>query len=311
MADKKDGKGAKAFENIAPLLGLATTLGTAIPGLKKPKRSSASTTAARLTQHKAASAAVGASQTGHGATRGLNLRSGLRAAGKVAQEGALAAAAAADLDETRFAKETTARNERLASFGKDLGEMTGAIGTGIAESRQAKQAEGAEADAAALEVAQQQAQASMPGIDEVMGIDPATGLPVNAAAQVQQQELVEQEVGPGPNLDQIEIDETGDAVPVGMDLDELAIGVDPIYAEMGLANKEQLYGLVPELNFQLRQENLALDEMTRQGIQPSRIYAQLSRLQNLPAVRELHKTAAASQFQGQHDQVMGDARGQQ
>ena len=305
MADEKKStkseKATKGFENLAPLVGLAASIGTSIPGLKKAKRGSAAVSAARNTQRRAAGAVIGGSQGGFGASRGLALRSGLRAASNIAQAGAVTAAAAASSDEAQFQKDKDARNARLAQFGKDTGAAAAGIGEGIVKSRQADSAAKAEAEAQALEMQQEQAQKQLPGIDEVLGIDPATGLPTEAAAL--QGEEIQQELEPDlpRGLDVEQPDEAGEVQEPVIDVNdpEVAIGVDPLYNELGLAGKEALYSIAPELNLQLRQENYALDELTRQGMNIERLYAKLARLQNLPAVRALHQNAAQESIQQQ------------
>jgi hypothetical protein len=107
---------------IPSLIGMGTTIGTAIPGLKKPKRSDASASSIRELQPQIAGAAVGASQTGHGASRGLNLREGLRSAGTLVAKVAGEGAAAIDADERRYNEQMDARNERVAKFGAAIGE---------------------------------------------------------------------------------------------------------------------------------------------------------------------------------------------
>ena len=107
---------------VPSLIGMGTTIGTAIPGLKKPKRSDASASQVRKAQSAVAGAAIGGSQTGHGASRGLNIRSGLRSAGELVGKAAAAGADAADKDEQRYQAQLDARNARVASFGSAIGE---------------------------------------------------------------------------------------------------------------------------------------------------------------------------------------------
>lgn len=279
-------KASKAFENLAPLLGLGASLGAQVPGLRKAKKRDTAQKAARDTSMKAAGAAVGASQTGFGASRGLALRSGLRAAANIARQGAFAAQQGAEADEARYVAERDARNQRLAQFGKDVGDMAGQIGTGIVESRQAKEAEAAAGQEAERKLQIQQMQAMMPSMEDVLGIDPVTGLPAQQAPQeAAPQELQEIPVGAGPGLDQL--DEYGEPMdgqmlPEPPGLDEL--GMDPALAELGIADKETLYSIAPELELQHRLENLALDEAYRTGTNINRIYARLRRLQNQPAI---------------------------
>ena len=62
--------------------------------------------------------------------------------------------------------------------------------------------------------------------------------------------------------------------------------MDPALAELGIADKETLYSIAPELELQHRLENLALDEAYRTGANINRIYGRLRRMQNQPAIDE-------------------------
>ena len=286
-----DSKVTKAFENLAPLFGLGAKLGAAIPGLRKPKQDNASQRAALETSKRAAGAAVGASQTGFGASRGLSLRTGLRAATNIAREGAGAAAKGADLDQKRFDKRTDERNARLATFGSDVADMGAQLGQGIVESRQAKEAGAAEAARAEQEARIQAMQAAMPSMEDVLGIDPITGLKRTSTGEQAQPQalspLEEIQVGQGPGLD--ELDQYGEYPTEGsQQIGEVPsmgdITMDPALAQLGVADKETLYSIAPELELQHRLENLALDEAYRTGTNINRIYARVRRLQQLPAI---------------------------
>lgn len=112
---------------IPGLLGIGTAIGTAIPGLKKPKRTTASGDVVTKLQASVGNAAVGASQAGHGASRGLNLREGLRSASALVASAAGQGAAAAHMDETRFNDQMSARNDRLAQLGGGISDKVGAM----------------------------------------------------------------------------------------------------------------------------------------------------------------------------------------
>ena len=287
----KSQKASEAFENIAPLLGLGGSLAAQIPQLKKPKRIDSASRAARQASQAASAAAVGASQTGFGASRGLALRSGLRAAGNAARQGAAGGAQAASLDEQNYQTVKNVRNANVAKFGKDLGETTGMLATGITESRAAKQAEEEAAKAAELQTLQQQAAMLLPTYEQTAGDNALNEAALNGglpAQNVQDPQALEQmPVGPGPGLD--ETDQFGNSMqdpylpePPGID----DISLDPIYNELGVADKESLYSIAPELELQHRMENFALDEAYRTGTNVQRIYARLRRLQNLPAINQ-------------------------
>ena len=105
---------------IPSIIGLGTKIGTAIPGLKKPKKEKVPQLASKF-----GSQIVGASQSGHGASRGLALRSGLRAAAQGVGEAAQAQSLAEAGAEQRFQAEKNARNQRLQGFGTDLAKGLG------------------------------------------------------------------------------------------------------------------------------------------------------------------------------------------
>jgi len=298
MADDTK-KASKAFENLAPLLGLGASLGAQIPGLKKAKKGNSSASAARQVSMKAAGVAVGASQTGFGASRGLALRSGLRAAGQYVREGAAGAAKGAAADEAQYQADKGARSERLAKFGKDVGEVGATIGTGITESRAAAEAEAAAGKQAEMQALEQQAATLLPTYAESQDINPETGLG-NEQQGMTPQPMQELEVGAGPTLDQT--DQYGDSEmdpTAGLNapptLDEMAM--DPALAELGLQDKETLYSIAPELEAQHRLENLALHEAYRTGANMNRIYARLRRMQDLPAVGSAIDISRALQYQ--------------
>ena len=131
----------------------------------------------------------------------------------------------------------------------------------------------------------------MPSMDDVLGIDPITGLPKSTAAQQadpqQLSPLEELQVGEGPGLD--ELDQYGEpATTGGQQIGEVPslgdITMDPAIAQLGVADKETLYSIAPELELQHRLENLAIDEAYRTGTNINRIYARVRRMQDLPAI---------------------------
>jgi len=107
---------------IPSLLGLGGKIAGAIPGLKKPKRTHAGGRAAARAASQANAAAVGAAQAGHGASRGLALREGLRSAATQVAAASGQAADAAQRDEAAFQAQLTARNERIADFASGTAE---------------------------------------------------------------------------------------------------------------------------------------------------------------------------------------------
>lgn len=112
---------------ISSLAGVGTKLGTSIPGLKKVKRNDRASAEVRKAQNAVAGAAVGGSQTGHGASRGLALREGLRSAAQLVGQASAAGAGAARADENAYQEQKNQRNARLADFGGDLAKGLGDV----------------------------------------------------------------------------------------------------------------------------------------------------------------------------------------
>jgi len=265
MADR-----SAALGLIPGLLGLATSIGTAIPGLKKPKRTRASQKAAQDASSRAAAAAVGGAQTGFGATRGLALRSGLRQASEASRAGASAAAEGALRDEQFNQVVLNQRNKRLAQFGGDLASFGSTLGTGVVEARAAKAAEEGGPFAPAAETPEQIAvggggRVALPSIQEL-------------AQQPQQQQLAQ-----GPQ----QVDRTVPGVPEAQQTQLQAPSFDPVRASIGLPQLSELQAIAPQAEFKLRAQNLALQEAERQGVPISRVLAQMNRqMDNVPQLQD-------------------------
>jgi len=283
-----DNKTAKAFENLAPLLGLGASLAAQIPGLKKPKKRSRAESAARDTSMRAGAAAVGGAQTGFGASRGLALRTGLRQAANISRQGAAAAAQGEAADQARYDQQKNARNARLAQFGKDLGAATGQVALGVTQSRAAADAENADAERKKLEETAAQLLPSYSEAPSESSVATQPGHQALAGPNGEPQQLqAYPESGQGPTLDQLDEygqDTTDPRYGMGEAPSLEDISMDPALAELGLQKKEVLYSIAPELELQHRLENLALDEAYRTGVNVHRVYARLRRLQNQPAI---------------------------
>jgi hypothetical protein len=273
-AEKKAGRDQKSVTSgvlgsLSSLVGLATSIGTAVPGLRKPNKATSSRAAAGEGASAVGRAAVGGAQTGFGATRGLNLRTGLRQASQVAKQTGGTLARAADADEVRFNRQNLLRQERLASFGADSADAAANIGLSIVEAQAAKAAE--------IE-ANQDLVAAQPGVPDYqlkmgqeLGGQPA---PQEAPGQFIQDSF--QEGQPEPGLE---------------GLPPAEIDIDPLDLVLGIPQKEELYLAAPVLEIQHRMENLAIQEAERQGLPIGSIYAKIQRMQNLPAVRHAQEMA--------------------
>ena len=105
---------------IPSIVGLGIKTGTAIPGLKKPKRVQAQPIATRL-----GGQILGASQAGHGGSRGLALREGIRGAAQAAGNIAGVQEQANLSREAMYQNQLQQRNQNLATFGTDLAKGLG------------------------------------------------------------------------------------------------------------------------------------------------------------------------------------------
>jgi len=259
--------------SLSSLVGLATQIGTAVPGLKKQRDINTQRGAAGDVAGGVARAAVGASQTGFGATRGLNLRTGLRQAGQIAKESGGAIAQAAGRDERQTELLRTARNNKLAEFGADAADMAANIGFGIVEARKAKQ-----------EDEEVVTPGVTPGVSNEIGTSPLAD--TYAGEWMDQAGPQELPVGPGPNLEDLG---TGPLTEGDLSLpDAPEVGlIDPVDEALGIPQRKVLYQIAPELELQLRLEKFALDEMDKYGIDIPMLYSRIKRMQNLPYVQLL------------------------
>lgn len=127
---------AAAFSAIGPLVGLGSTVASAIPSLKKPQRSNV-----RVSSLPIAQAAMGVASQGYGVNRGGATMQGLRAAGQSGQYVASQQLAAQSQNEINNINQTNARNERIAGFGADMASGVADLGVGLLDVANARKAE--------------------------------------------------------------------------------------------------------------------------------------------------------------------------
>lgn len=109
---------------LPSLIGLGAKVGTAVPGMRKaPKQNTAREVA--KTAGAQFGKAVGAAQAGHGASRGLALREGLRRGTEAVGQVSAQVGRAAAVDQATNTQNEIARRERIASFGSDLAKGIG------------------------------------------------------------------------------------------------------------------------------------------------------------------------------------------
>lgn len=169
---------------LTGILGMGTSIAGAIPGLKKVKRSRAASKAASTQASKQAKAAVGASATGHGASRGLALREGLRASVEIGAKGALEAGQAAAGERDAFREDQEKRRENIMNFTQGLAGGISQMTQGILGGKQ---------DKAADETIQEQPEMA----DSATGLgSPAAGTPPEREALGSTTEGLQQQEAP-------------------------------------------------------------------------------------------------------------------
>ena len=313
------GNAAGAAGIVADLAGLATMIGTAIPGLKKAKKRDTSQRAAHQATSAVQAAAVGGAQTGQGATRGLALRSGLRSAANTARKGADAASTAAAQDEQRYAQEKDARNARLAEFGKGIGDMAANVAGGIVDAKAGRAAEDAERPTGSEDGYEGKSgyaanDETTPQFDAAALQSDFEGGSQQASVGSQTQQLQQQEQ---QGMQQVGSQEQqGDPNAYGAEpgpsyLNEYAPPVtaqDAYRQALGLPNRPVL-ALAPQLEMKLRVSNLIAQEADRMGIATTNILAQsLRQAQINPDLMDIDpgEVTAGGQYQNDEDYGVGD-----
>lgn len=177
---------------LPTILGIGAKIGTAIPGLKKPKRDTRGSREASKYLHKASAQAAGTAAGGFGASRGLALREGLRAGTEIAREGAAAVGATAFAESQAFEGQKDARNERLGAFGGDLAAGAASMTQALidpADKKADDSAVGMTRDAnsaSALTQAEQTLPGAVPDEASNLGTDPETIAIQQEVAAIQQ-----------------------------------------------------------------------------------------------------------------------------
>lgn len=252
---------------VSSLAGIGTKIGTSIPGLKKVKRNDRASAEVRKAQNAVAGAAVGGSQTGHGASRGLALRAGLRSAAELVGKASAAGAGAARADENAYRKEKDQRNARLADFGGDLAKGLGDVaGSVIQPKGGADSVEDLPDDGVGI------SEKALPGDGSMNLDDMQQGLDDQAA--VEQQQLIDQSA---QELDDFRA--KADAAVSG-DVDggpRAAFQVDPTTKLIETAKPSVQPELEQMLADKLHMKELALAEGERLGLSMEEILPRLNR----------------------------------
>ncbi|HUW94438.1 MAG TPA: hypothetical protein VMW58_01510 [Anaerolineae bacterium] len=160
---------------IPSLVGLGTTIAGSVGKLKKPKRTNVGSRAAAKAATTLSNAAVGGAQAGHGASRGLALREGLRGAAQVAGDASAEVAQAAQVDEANYQGLLRQRNEDVAKFTSGIGEGLAQMGQSFIQPKMGS-TDGVSA--------QKQAENTLPG-----AATPEQGSIVDPEVQALQQEV--------------------------------------------------------------------------------------------------------------------------
>jgi len=247
---------------VSSLAGIGTKIGTSIPGLKKVKRNDRASAEVRKAQNAVAGAAVGGSQTGHGASRGLALRAGLRSAAELVGKASAAGAGAARADENAYRQEKDQRNARLADFGGDLAKGLGDVAGSVIQPK-----EGISEELAS----QPEMLTDSTGLGGGAGIADGPGA---AAVAQEQQQLIDQSA---EELDDFRA--KADAVVSG-DVEggpRAAFQVDPTTKLIETAKPSVQPELEQMLADKLHMKELALAEGERLGLSMEEILPRLNR----------------------------------
>lgn len=242
--------------------GLGATIAGAVPSLKKPKRNDASSRAAQRGSAQVQKAAIGAAGTGGGSSRGLALRSGLRAASQAALESGGAMAAAAHADEQRFQKQVDARNSAIAG-------IANAGASGLAQTAQAliRPQEDLPEFAGAQEALQEQPEL----VSDPTGLagPAAGGTPEQQALELQAEQNMAAE-GLDPNL-------SAEAKARNQELVSGMVDFDPVQEAVATNRGGFQPEIETQLEMKLQMKSLMLQEAERQGITIDSVLAKINR----------------------------------
>jgi hypothetical protein len=243
---------------LPAIIGMGTKIGTAIPGLRKqPKQDSAKQVAKTATSM--FGGAVGAAQSGHGASGGLALRAGLRSANQAVGKVAGQVGLAAQRDHAANTAQKLARADRIASFGTDLAKGLGdmaAIGIGKKGDSTMQDPDRAPVEVSGTGFGEpQQDQDAFSGDLKSLEQDMAD------QEQVEQQQLIDDA---GAQLDDFRSrrEEAG----VGLDAPKEAFQMEPTERLIGEMPPQASREIEQQLADKLHMQELALAEMERQGI---------------------------------------------
>ena len=127
---------ASAFSAIGPLVGLGSTIASAVPSLKTPQKSNV-----RVSNFPTVQAAMGVAAQGYGVNRGGMALQGMRAGGQAGNLVASQQLAAQSQNEITNINQTNARNERVAGFGRDTAAGVADLGVGLLDAANARKTE--------------------------------------------------------------------------------------------------------------------------------------------------------------------------
>lgn len=273
---------------VPSLLGLGAKVGTAIPGLRKPARVNTAKAVAQ-TAGQQFGKAVGAAQTGHGATRGLALREGLRrgAAAVGQQSNAIAQAAAQDVMINQ--QNLDNRNARLASFGGDLAKGIGDM---------AAMAIGPEGGNAPTD------QKTLTPAEAEHAATPGTGVAESPLMEDNTYDLddIEQQVVDQETVAQEQVAAAKEGIVSGLpDVPEEPRGTEGIVSELYGSAPSVMPELEAEMERKFHTKALILDEAERMGLSLENILPRVNRRLQLAPGQSLYNRSGGYVPAGSED----------
>jgi len=270
MGDKTAERVAKAFGAIGPLTGLAGTVASAVPGLKKPKKSNV-----RVSSLPAAQAALATAAQGYGVGRGGATLQALRAAGRGGQLVASQQLAAQSQNEANNINQDNARNRRIQEFGLSTARGVADLGVGLVDAANARKAE---------RLAQQKESYTQPDQAQPAG---STGAMIQGALGGEQDTLdgaVEppplDDLLQNPEVQQQQILSSLQAEMQGITGEQMrnrSEALNQARAINGMPPLDGLADLAPDLEFRNKMINFGIEEIHKRGLSALNSLAPLSR----------------------------------
>lgn len=292
---KPASKSEMALGTIPTAMGLATTIGTAIPQLKRPKKNTSASRAAALIGQRAGGQVQGGFSTGGGASRGLLAREGARQAQQQTRQGAEVAGRLALAEAQQHGRRMDVRNNQLAQFGRDATDAVATTAQGFIENKALKE----------KDVPKTGSDEHMEDIDAFVNAQEAQRAGLTGAGPTPPPQLeAPAQQGPGP-VEQAQ----GTPAAGQTQLQMPSLSPQQLYQQaLGLPPAPVL-NMAPEMERQLRMQQLAMDEANRTGTNYMAVMARVNRLMQQEPSLSVQPLQAPG-YDGEHEDVMNQFGGQ-